>query len=231
MNLTTEDIARMIDFSAVTGGVGDAEVEEVARGARRHGFICAIVPQCHVRKLRGLLEGHTGTLVGTVVGFPSGASTTEAKVFESKLALEHGCDELDMVINVGALRSGDYGFVKNDIRAVVEAAGGRTVKAILEVHFLTDDQIKKGCELCIGAGAHFVKTATGWFPTGATPRNVALIKSCVGDSIRIKASGGIRSLDTLIELYKLGAARFGISAQSALKIIQECEALPGGVAV
>ena len=133
-----------------------------------------------------------------------------------------GCDELDMVINVGLLRSGQYQRVLDDIRGVVEVAGTAPVKVILECHYLSDEQIRRGCELCIEAGAAFVKTSTGWAPTGATLENVALIKSCVGDAIGIKAAGGIRGLETLIEMYRRGARRFGIGLSTATRIFEEC---------
>jgi len=131
-----------------------------------------------------------------------------------------GCDELDMVINLGLLRSGQYQRVLDDIRGVVEVANGVPVKVILECHYLTDAEIRKGCELCIQAGAAFVKTGTGWAPTGATLENVALIKACVGDAIGIKASGGIRGLETLTEMYRRGARRFGIGLRSAPRIFE-----------
>jgi deoxyribose-phosphate aldolase len=226
MKLTADEIARMIDFSAVSGGVGETEIEELAREARKRRYGGIMVLPCHVEKISALLAGDSEYVIGTVIGFPSGANTTNVKVYEARLAVEQGCGELDMVVNVGALRCGNYGFAKDDIRAVVGAADGRAVKVILEVHYLSADQIKRGCEICIAAGAQFVKTATGWAPTGATVENVAQIKSFVGDAVRIKAAGGIRSLDTLVKMYQAGAMRFGIGAQGALKIMQEIEAMP-----
>jgi deoxyribose-phosphate aldolase len=167
-----------------------------------------------------LIEGPDIQIVGAV-GFPSGGNTTRIKVAEAKELLEMGCSELDMVINVGLLRSGTYQHVLDDMRAVVDVADGAPVKAILECHYLSNEQIRRGCELCIKAGASYVKTSTGWAPTGATLENVALIKSCVGDAIAIKAAGGIRDLDTLLEMYRLGARRFGIGLSSAMGILEE----------
>jgi deoxyribose-phosphate aldolase len=228
MKLTTRDVARMIDFSAVAGGIGEAQVEDLARQAKKHQFIGAHVLPCYVKKLSTLLDGEKDILVGTGIGFPSGAHTTEIKVHEARRALADGCRELDMVVNVGALLSGKHDYCRNEIREIVEMAGDKAVKVILEVHYLSDDDIQRGCELCIEAGARFVKTATGWAPSGATVENVSLLKSCVGDAIAIKASGGIRTLETFVDLYRAGARRFGISAQSALKILEECSALPNG---
>jgi len=229
MKLSGKDIARMVDFSAVSGGVGEAQIEDLARHAKQHKFIGVHVLPCYIKKLADLLEGEDEILIGTGIGFPSGAHTTEIKAREAKLAIQDGCCEVDMVINVGALLSKRYDYVRDDIRAVVEAADGKTVKVILEVHYLGDDDIKRACEQCIEAGAGFVKTATGWAPSGATVENITLIKSFVGDAIKIKASGGVRTLAALVDMYKAGASRFGISAQSTLNILAECTALPGGV--
>jgi len=226
MQFSKNEIAQMIDFSAVAGGVGEAEVEEMAAYAKKYQFIGAHVLPCYVKKLSELLAGEDAILVGAGIGFPSGAHTTEVKVHEAKLALADGCRELDMVINVGALRSGKYQYCTDEIRAIVDVAAGKPIKVILEVHHLTDDQIKRGCQAVIDSGAQYVKTATGWAPSGATPENIALIKSFVGDAVQVKAAGGIRTLAMLKELYRLGARRFGIGTQSALKIMAEIEALP-----
>ena len=135
-----------------------------------------------------------------------------------------GCRELDMVINIGLLRSGRHGEVEADVRAVVEVAGPVPVKVILECHHLSDDQIRTACGLCEKGGAAFVKTGTGWAPTGATVHNVGLMKSCVGDRLGVKAAGGVRSLQTLLDLHGAGAGRFGIGLPSAMAILREAEA-------
>jgi len=229
MKLSAYNIARMIDFSIVRPEVDTTELREFAQNVKKHRFICGYVLPYFVSELSALLEGEDDILIGTGIGFPFGNHKTAVKVHEAKLALEDGCKELDMVINISALLSGRYQYVEDDIRAVVEAAGGKTIKVILEVHYLTEFDIKKGCECCIKAGAHFVKTATGHAESGATVENIALIKSFVGDAIQVKASGGIHDLKTLLEMYKLGATRFGISASSAIKIMEECDSLPDGV--
>jgi deoxyribose-phosphate aldolase len=168
-----------------------------------------------------LVEEPTIRVSGNVA-FPSGGATLAIKVAEARELLSMGCGELDMVLNIGLLRSGRYQIVLDEIGGVVDVAGQTPVKVILECHYLLDDEIRKGCELCIEAGAAFVKTGTGWAPTGATPENVSLIKSCVGDAIGIKAAGGIRRLATLEEMYRLGARRFGIGFSSARSILVEC---------
>jgi deoxyribose-phosphate aldolase len=167
--------------------------------------------------------------VGGTVGFPSGAHAPAVKAAEARQLLADGADELDMVINVGLLLSGRCAAVEDDVRAVVEAAEWAPVKVILECHYLNDDQIRRGAELCLRAGAAFVKTGTGWTPTGATPHNISLIKSVVGEKAQIKAAGGIRDLASLVELYRCGARRFGLGLASGAKILAEAAAMPGGV--
>jgi deoxyribose-phosphate aldolase len=152
--------------------------------------------------------------IGGNVGFPSGGQSTRIKAAETRELVHMGCNEIDMVINIAWLLSGREDHVLQDILGVVDTAKeivpGTLVKVILECYHLNPDQIRRGCDLCIEAGADFVKTATGWAPTGATLENIALIKSHVGKAIAIKASGGIRNKETLLEMYRLGAKRFGI---------------------
>jgi deoxyribose-phosphate aldolase len=229
MKLTAENLARMVDLSAVRTDVSLAEVHELAATAGRYRCICAFVLPCYVAELAELLAGAAGDVhVGGTVGFPSGAHATPVKAAEARQLLADGADELDMVINVGLLISGRLAAVEEDIRAVVGAAGGKPVKVILECHYLNDDQIRRGAELAALGGAAFVKTATGWAPTGATAHNVALIRSAIGEVAGVKAAGGIRSLETLVELYRAGARRFGLGAASGVKILDQCAALPGG---
>jgi len=228
MQFTVQNLARMIDLTAVRADDDEAEVRALADAAKRYRPICVCVLPGHTPLLLDLLAGEPDIHIVGAVGFPSGGNTVATKVAEAKELLRMGCGELDMVINIGLLRSGCYQRVLDDIRGVVHVAGDAPVKVILECHYLSDDQIRTGCELCIQAGASFVKTSTGWAPTGATLENVALIKSCVGDAIAIKAAGGIRNLDTVMGMYRLGARRFGIGLSSAIKIFEECAARPRG---
>ena len=142
-----------------------------------------------------------------------------------------GAMELDMVINVGMLRSGRDQHVEDDMRGVVEAAEGTPVKVILEAHYLTDEEIVRGSRIAVRAGAAFVKTGTGWAPTGATLHNVALIKSAVGEAAQIKAAGGVRDLQTVVEMIRLGVTRFGVGAKSGRAILDACAALPDGIEI
>lgn len=226
MEFTLEELARMTDLTAVRAESDEAEVRALAEAAKKYQPICVCTLPSHTPLLQALLADEPRIGVVGAVGFPSGGNTTAAKVAEAKELLEIGCSELDMVINIGLLRSGAYQRVLEDIRGVVEAAGGVPVKVILECHYLSENQIRKGCELCIEAGASFVKTSTGWAPTGATLENVTLIKTCVGDAIAIKAAGGIQSLDTVMGMYRLGVRRFGIGLSSAIRIFEEYTVQP-----
>ena len=218
MDLPISNIAQKIDVSAVRTDSSDERVIEAVDCARKYGCYLVTVLPSQNRLLKELLQGRQTPKAGGNVGFPSGGQTTSIKVLETKELVRLGVDEIDMVINVGALISQHIPLVGDDIRAVVEAAEGKPVKVILECHYLTEDQIRTGCDLAIQAGAAFVKTGTGWAPTGATLENVALIKRHVGSAIQIKASGGVRGIETIQAMYSLGASRFGISARSVEKI-------------
>ena len=227
MKLTSRDVAQLIDISAVQAPHGEAEIRELVASARQEHFIAVHVLPCWVPLLRNLLAG-SGIMIGAPVGFPGGAHRTEIKAAEARLLVEDGVQEMDMMLNVGKLRSGEDRYCEDDIRAVVEAAGAVPVKVILEVHYLDRDQLKRACEAAIRAGAAFVKTATGWAASGATLEVVRFITSFVGSAIRVKAAGSIRSLDTLVAMRRMGVARFGINLRSAVEIVRSVAALPGG---
>lgn len=223
MELTVNDIARMLDLSAVQPDSGESDIREMAALACKYDCIACFAMPAYTSLLVELLKDCPQVGVGGVVGFPSGATTTQAKVSAVHEMIEMGCDELDMVINIGRLKSGDNEYVYGDMRAVVQAACDVPVKVILECHYLTDDEIKAACQLATKAGVAFVKTGTGWAPTGATSENISLMKSCVGDQVQVKAAGGVRDLDTLLNLHKLGAARFGVSSKSGSVILKQAE--------
>jgi deoxyribose-phosphate aldolase len=227
MKLAKHEIASMIDLSGVQAFSGEDEVRALVRLARQYKCGVITVLPSQTALAIALLKGTTAIRVSGNVGFPSGGNTTQSKVFEAKELIAMGCAELDMVLNISMLLSGDYRYVLEDIKAVVAVNNEIAVKVILECHYLSDDLIRKGCELCLEAGAAFVKTGSGWAPTGASAHNIALIKSVVGNEIGIKASGGIRSLEGMLELYRLGATRFGIGLSSAVPILEALYALPG----
>jgi len=228
MNFTAQSIAQLIDISAVQAQHGEADILEMVRAAKKHHFIAVHVLPCWVSFLREQLAGSLDILIGAPVGFPGGGHRTEIKLAEAKLLVQDGVQEMDMMLNVGKLRSGDRSYCEGEIRAVVEAVKPVPVKVIIEVHHLDREQIRQACEACIAGGAEFVKTATGWAPSGATLDVVRYITSVVGDRIKVKAAGGIRSLETLVKMYRMGVARFGINLKTAEEIVRAVNALPGG---
>jgi deoxyribose-phosphate aldolase len=163
-------------------------------------------------------------LVGNV-SFPSGSDSTSIKVAQARELMAAGCDEIDMVMNIGRLRSGDFAEVEADVRDVIETVRPTPVKVIIEMMVLTPDEIAQACNICVRAGASFVKTGTGWADRGTTLEDVQLVKSIVGDRVKIKASGGIRRLDTLLAMYEAGARRFGVNLKSGIQIVEEAVAL------
>ncbi len=210
----------MIDLSCVQASSSIEEIKEVADFAIKYNCICAFALPAHTPLLVDLLKDHSDIKVGGVVGFPGGGTTTNSKVSEAKELLSMGVDELDMVINIAWLKSGQYNLVSEDIKRVVEAAGETPVKVIFECHHLSNDEIAKACELSVEAGVSFVKTGTGWAPTGATLENVKLMKDIVGDRCEVKAAGGVRDLETLLSMNKLGTTRFGIGIRTAKAIFE-----------
>ena len=220
MNYSYKEIPRLIDISAVRTDVSYDELCLMSKIAEKYDFVCVFAMPCFTEKLRRLVS-KPSVMVGGVAGFPSGADTTEAKVAMAIKMAEIGCDEIDMVINVGALLSKDYGLVENDIKSVVKAVFPKPVKAILEIAYLSDDEIRKGAEIAVNAGVTFVKTGTGWAGKPTTVETIKIIKSVVGDRAKIKAAGGVRSLADLEAMCDAGCNRFGISLKSALKILKE----------
>lgn len=218
---TARALARRIDVSAVQASNARVDVESLATIARRYGFITAHVLPGWVPLLRSLLEG-SSTLVGAPVGFPAGGSTTTVKVVEARDLLDAGAQEMDVVVNIGRLRSGDTDYVRHELNAIAEAIGHAVpLKVILEVGYLDEGQIRAGCEAAIEAGADFVKTGTGWSGRPTTIEHVRLIHGFVGGAIEIKASGGIRELDTVLEMERLGVTRFGINTPAAVALLEE----------
>ena len=220
---TPYEIARMIDISAVRADSTLSEVRKVADAAKKYSFICAFALPCFTDELVRLLEDRSDIMVGGVSGFPSGADTTEIKVATAKQMLSLGVNEVDMVINIGALKSGKYDLVRDDIKAVVDACEV-PVKSILEIAYLTDDEVRIASRLAVEAGVAFVKTGTGWANKPTTVETIKLIRREIGNSARIKAAGGVRELSTLLEMVREGCSRFGIGLNSAIKIIEQAEA-------
>lgn len=212
---TVETIAALIDHAILKPETtAETLTAELAIAARWRVFSVCVRPSDVAESVATLAR--TGVLTGTVIGFPHGTTSTAAKVAESRQAIDDGAAELDMVLRIGALRSGRTDLVEADIAAVVEAAGNTLVKVILETVFLTDEQIVAGAQAAERAGAAFVKTSTGFAGGGATLHDLALMRNAVGPGMRIKASGGVRSLDTLLVMGAAGVDRFGTSATQTI---------------
>lgn len=226
--LTARDLAALIDISAVQAQHAEADVRELAAIATEHGFIAAHVLPHFVPLLRSLVPVGGETLVGGPIGFPSGGHTTRTKVAEGVNLVADGAQEVDMMINVGRLKSGDVTYVKTDIRTVVEAVAPVPLKVILEVSHLTDDEIRTASAIVAESGAAFVKTGTGWTPNATTVERIRLIVETVQGAVQVKASGGIRSLETIATMVDLGVTRFGINTRVAVDLVSQCAALPEG---
>jgi deoxyribose-phosphate aldolase len=216
-HLTERDIAKTIDHSLLRPELDDAFIDDGCRLAARYDVASVCVRPADVRRAAGLLRG-TDVAVGTTVGFPHGNHRTETKVFEAERALEDGATELDMVLRIGALKAGRDDDVLADIRAVVETghAGGAIVKVIFENAYLTDDEKIRACRLTAAAGGDFVKTSTGFALSGATHDDLRLMRANTPSHIQVKAAGGVRTLDALLEVMALGVTRIGATATETI---------------
>jgi deoxyribose-phosphate aldolase len=216
-DLTYEQVAKTIDHSLLRPELDLDFVRDGVDLARRYGVASATVRPADVALAAELLDG-SDVFVSTVVGFPHGSSRTKAKVREAELALEDGARELDMVMNIGRLRSGLADDVRDDIAAVVRtaAAAGAIVKVILENAYLSDSEKELGCRLAEEAGAAFVKTSTGFAPGGATIEDLKLMRRTVGPDVQVKAAGGVRTLDALLEVMSVGVSRIGATATATI---------------
>ena len=214
---TLEQVAKTIDHSILKPDFTDGDVRAGAELALKYNTASYCIRPMDVAPAAEILAG-SDVHVCTVIGFPHGSSTTAVKEFETADAIKNGAVEIDMVINISALLSGDYDYVEQDIRAVVDVAhaAGASVKVIFETAYLDDELVVKACELSEAAGADYVKTSTGFASEGATLHNVKLMKATVGDRLKVKSSGGVRTLDQLIDYMDAGVTRSGCSATQQL---------------
>lgn len=215
MDLTMEKLAKMIDHTVLKPETTRAKIKQLCDEATIYEFAAVCINPIHVPYAVELLKD-TDVKVCVVVGFPLGATTPAVKACETADVVAAGAQEVDMVINVGAMRDENYDLVKRDIQAVIEASGDAHVKVILETGYFTDDQKVKACLICKEAGADFVKTSTGFGPMGATPHDVKLMRDTVGPDMGVKAAGGIRSFKDAIRVIDAGANRLGTSAGVAI---------------
>ena len=213
-------IAAMIDHTLLKPEATPAQIEKLCAEAAEYHFASVCVNPVYIPLAARLLKG-TGVKVCCVVGFPLGAIAPEQKAAEAASCAAMGAEELDMVIHVGAAKAGDWALVQRDIEGVVKAAAGHTVKVIIETCLLTDEEKVKACEAAKAAGAHFVKTSTGFSTGGATTHDIALMRKTVGPEMGVKASGGIRDYETAMAMIEAGANRIGASAGIAIMAAAE----------
>ena len=216
MKISATDIARIIDHTLLAPDATAEMVAKLCREAIEHGFYSVCVAPVFVSMARDRLAG-SPVRVCTVASFPAGMNESEVKACETSLAIKQGADEVDMVMNIGAAKAGNWEKVGSDVESVVESARGKLVKVILETCLLTDAEKQRACEVCVAAGAGFVKTSTGYSHSGATEADVRLLRAAVGPDVGVKASGGIRDYETACRMIEAGATRLG--ASSSLKII------------
>jgi deoxyribose-phosphate aldolase len=216
MFMATTNVAAMIDHTLLKPEATRQQIESLCQEAKEYKFASVCVNPTWVSTAKELLKG-SGVMVCTVIGFPLGATTSETKAFETKNAIENGAEEVDMVINIGALKDHNDDLVEKDIRAVVEAAKGKAhTKVIIETSLLTKEEKVRACELSVKAGADFVKTSTGFSTGGATAEDIALMRETVGPDIGVKASGGVRNTEDVQKMIEAGATRIGASASIAI---------------
>lgn len=206
---------KMIDHTVLKADTPLETIKRICDEAMEYGFASVCINPCHVAYCADYLKD-SDVNVCTVIGFPLGANTSAVKVFETKDAIANGADEIDMVMNIGALKDKNYDLVRDDVKAVVEAANGTLVKVILETCLLTEDEIKKACELCVEAKADYVKTSTGFSTRGATIEDVRIMKEAVHGKAKVKAAGGVRTPEDMVKIVAAGADRIGTSAGCSL---------------
>jgi len=219
-NQNLNELVRMIDVACLKPEYDETLVRQACRDALKYGYAAVFVMPSWIPLVADLLKG-SEVKVGAPVGFPLGTHTTLVKVLETRDALANGAQEIDVMLNVAALKSGDLDFVRQDLRSVVEASQGRLTKVILETCLLTDEEKRSACRIAEEAGADFVKTSTGFGLQGATAADVRLMRLAVSARVRVKAAGGIGSLDQVVELYQAGATRFGIGTDKARRISEQ----------
>ena len=207
--INIQDILRICDHTLLLQTATWEQIREICDDAVTYHTASVCIPPCYVKQAGDYLAGRIP--VCTVIGFPNGNTTTATKVFEAKEAIANGASEIDMVINIGQLKAGNDDYVLDEIRALKEACGDLVLKVIIETCLLTDDEKKRMCRIVTQAGADYIKTSTGFSTSGAKPEDVALFAENIGPDVRIKAAGGISSLEDAEEFVRLGASRLGTS--------------------
>lgn len=226
--LTPADIAYLIDASTLKIDTSYADVDNLVASSKKYSFGCAFAWAAYSEYLGKALKG-TKTAFGTSLAFPSGQEPTMIKIKQAEYFTSLGADEVDMVMNVGWLKSKRFKDTEDDIRAVKKACGSTSLKVIIEAMLLTDEQITDACKIVMAAGAQYAKSGTGFSAAPTTCHHVEVMKAAIGDHIKLKVAGGVRDLDTLLNMYKRGANRFGIGLAASCAIMEEALAFPDGM--
>ncbi|MCK5625421.1 deoxyribose-phosphate aldolase [Candidatus Bathyarchaeota archaeon] len=221
MHIKKKQLAKMIDHTLLKPYATQEDIVRLCDEAKKYDFAAVCIHPTYVNLASELLRG-SGVKVDTVIGFPLGANTLRAKAYEAEVAIAEGAEELDMVINIGALKSGDFHLVRKDIVAVVKAAkkGNATLKVIIEACYLTDEEKVRVCQIILESGCDFVKTSTGFGDYGAKVEDVKLLRKIVGNQMGVKAAGGIRTYADALKMINAGASRLG--ASSGIRILEGC---------
>lgn len=230
MKITYAQFAKMIDASSLKLDTSYDDYHALVAACKKYSFGCVFIWPAYYAEMREALKG-TVTEFGTSLSFPSGQETTETKVQQARLFTSLGAQQVDMVLNVGWLKSKKYDLVKADIAAVREATKYTSLKVIIEAMLLTDDEIVKACEIVADCGANYVKSGTGFSAEPTTLHHIAVMKNTVGNRCKIKAAGGVRSLDILTKMYSLGVTQFGIGYKNAIAIAEEAMLLKDGIEI
>lgn len=218
------EAARMIDISTVRTHHSIRDIREVVEIAKKYKFINVHALPCWVKDLSELLKDEPDIYVGAPVGFPGGAHRTEVKLLEAKYLVEDGAQEIDVVMNIGKLKNKDYDYVLDELKTIISSMPKEVLKkVIIEMNCLTDDEVKKACELVIRSGADFLKTGTGWVPGKVDLARVKMIKDLTAGKVKVKVAGGIRTREEFDAMVAMGVERFGINTKSALEIVESFE--------
>jgi deoxyribose-phosphate aldolase len=210
----------MIDVSVLQTISTETDVALLIESSKKYNFICAFALSCYLPTLVEALKG-VDTLVGAPIGFPTGAEMPQIKAFQAKTLYDIGCDEFDMVLNVGWLKSGQFGKVERDIKEVYDVISGKPLKVIVEVSYLTEKELVDACSIVINSGAEYIKTGTGWAPKPTEFSHIEAMAKAVDGKIKIKAAGGIKDYDTLCRMHEMGVSRFGVGVKSGIGIMEE----------
>ena len=222
--MTAREAAQMIDISAVRTPHGLADIEELVAYAREYSFINVHVLPNWISTLAGMVKDIPDVYVGAPCGFPSGGHATEVKLAEAQQMIRDGVEEMDIVMNVGRFKSGQYDYVLDELKQIIALKKDyMKTKVLIELNCLTDEELPKACEIVVESGADFLKTGTGWVPGDANIPRIRQIKEIVGDRVKIKAAGGIRTREEFDELLEIGVEHFGINTKSAIEIVKTFE--------